>query len=225
MTALQALDWSVVWSYAPSLLQGLLMTFALTGIGFLVGGVVLGTLLALASRSRTRLVRWPARAFVEFWRSTPLLVQAVWMHFAFPMLTGLRTTPFQSAAIALVLNVGAYCGEIIRAGVDAVPRGQFEAGRALGLRPTTLWAKVVLPQAVRIVVPPLVGSAISIFKATAILSVLSVDDLMRVATRVSANTFQPIEIYTAAALLYFLSGLLITAAGAGIERGMRRGVA
>lgn len=225
MTALQALDWSVVWSYGPSLLQGLLVSLALTGIGFVVGGVGLGTLLAAASRSRRRLLRWPARAFVEFWRSTPLLVQAIWMHFAFPMLTGLRTTPFESAAIALVLNVGAYCGEIIRAGVDAVPRGQFEAGRALGLRHGVLWSRVVLPQAIRIVVPPLVGSAISVFKATAILSVLSVNDLMRVAARVSANTYQPIEVYTAAAALYFMAGLLITAAGAGMERGMRRGVA
>ena len=225
MTALRDLDWSVVWSYAPSLLQGLLVSLALTAIGFVAGGVGLGTLLAVASRARSRLVRWPARGFVEFWRSTPLLVQAVWMHFAFPMLTGLRTTPFQSAAIALVLNVGAYCGEIIRAGVDAVPRGQFEAGRALGLRPHVLWLRVVLPQAVRIVVPPLVGSALSIFKATAILSVLSVDDLMRVASRISANTYQPIEIYTAAALLYFLAGLVITAAGAGLHGGLRRGAA
>lgn len=225
MTFLQSLDWSVVWSYAPSLLGGLMVSFALTLIGFAAGGVVLGTLLALASRSGTVLLRWPARAFVEFWRSTPLLVQAVWVHFAFPVLTGLRTTPFQSASLALVLNVAAYCGEIIRAGVDAVPRGQFEAGRALGLRPGVLWLRVIAPQAIRIVIPPLVGSCISIFKATAILSVVSVDDLMRVATRVSANTFQPVEVYTATAALYFVSGLAITLAGGAAERALRRGTA
>lgn len=225
MSFWQTLDWSVVWSYAPSLLGGLMVSFALTLIGFAAGGVVLGTLLALASRSGTILLRWPARAFVEFWRSTPLLVQAVWVHFAFPVLTGLRTTPFQSASLALVLNVAAYCGEIIRAGVDAVPRGQFEAGRALGLRPGVLWLRVIAPQAIRVVIPPLVGSCISIFKATAILSVVSVDDLMRVATRVSANTFQPVEVYTAAAALYFVSGLAITLAGGMAERGLRRGAA
>ena len=222
MTALQALDFSVLWAYGPALLQGLLVSVALLLIGFGAGGVVLGTALALAAGSRFRAVRWPARAFTEFWRSTPLLVQAVWMHFALPALTGLRTSPFQSASVALVLNVGAYCGEIIRAGIAGVPRGQTEAARALGLPARAVWLRVVLPQAVRLVAPPLVGSAISVFKATAILSVLSVNDLMRVAQRVSANTYQPIETYTAAAALYLAAGLAITGAGALVERSFRR---
>lgn len=222
MTALATLDFGALRDYAPALLQGLLMSVVLMLVGFLAGGVVLGTALAVAGRSHLRLVRWPARAFVEFLRSTPLLVQAVWLHFALPGLTGLRTSPFQSACIALVLNVGAYCGEIIRAGIAGVPRGQTEAARALGLPTLAVWWRVVIPQAVRLVAPPLVGSAISVFKATAILSVLSVDDLMRVAQRVSANTFQPIEVYTTAALLYLLAGLAITGAGAAIERSFRR---
>jgi len=222
VTALGALDFSVLWDYGPALLQGLLVSIALMLIGFTAGGVGLGTLLAVAGGSRYRLLRWPARAFVEFWRSTPLLVQAVWMHFALPALIGLRTSPFQSACIALVLNVGAYCGEIIRAGIAGVPRGQAEAARALGLPPRVVWLRVIIPQAVKLVVPPLVGSAISVFKATAILSVLSVNDLMRVAQRVSANTYQPIEVYTTAALLYLLAGLAITGTGAAVERSFRR---
>ncbi len=222
MTALAALDFGALWDYAPALLEGLLVSVTLLLVGFLGGGLVLGTLLAITSGSRLRVVRWPALAFVEFWRSTPLLVQAVWMHFALPTLTGLRTSPFQSACIALVLNVGAYCGEIIRAGIAGVPRGQTEAARALGLPPSVVWLRVIIPQAVRLVVPPLAGSAISVFKATAILSVLSVNDLMRVAQRVSANTYQPIEVYTSAALLYLLAGLAINGIGAGAERAFRR---
>jgi polar amino acid transport system permease protein len=183
---------------------------------------VLGTLLALANMSPSKLIRWPAFAFVEFWRSTPLLVQAVWMHFAFPVLTGTSTTPFQSALLALVFNVSAYCSEIIRAGILGVPQGQFEAARALGLHPVLMWRKVVMPQAMRLVIPPLIGTVISIFKATAILQVLAINDLMRSASRISAYTYQPVEIYTTAAFLAFITGLLITLAGGRIEARFRK---
>ena len=212
------LDFSVVWEYGPALLYGLLVNLALTALGFLAGGVVLGTVLALASLSHRRAIRWPAFAFVEFWRSTPLLVQAIWVHFALPALTGISTSAFGSALLALVLNVAAYCCEIIRAGIQGVPKGQFEAARALALSRQVMWRKVVLPQALRLVVPPLVSSVISIFKATAILSVLSVDDLTRVAQRVSSYTYQPIEIYTAAAVLYFLCGSVVAWTGWRVER-------
>jgi polar amino acid transport system permease protein len=223
METLLGLDLAVVWQYLPSLLTGLWTNILLTVLSFLAGGIVLGTLLAVANLSRLRLVRWPAFAFVEFWRSTPLLVQAIWVHFALPPLTGLSLTPFQSALLALVLNVSAYCSEIIRAGILGVPKGQFEAARALGLHHVPMWRRVVLPQALRLVVPPLVGTTISIFKATAILSVLAINDLMRAASRISSYTYQPIEIYTAAAALAFLTGLAITYAGARLETRLRRG--
>ena len=210
-------DFYIIWRYLPALLRGLWTNIVLTGLGFVAGGIVLGTLLALANLSRRGLIRWPAFIFVEFWRSTPLLVQAIWMHFAFPVISGLQTTPFQSALLALVFNVSAYCSEIIRAGILGVPKGQFEAARALGLRPSAMWLKIILPQAVRIVVPPLIGTVISIFKATAILSVLAINDVMRAAQRVSSYTFKPIEVYTTAALLAFTVGLVITVAGSRLE--------
>jgi len=215
-------DFEVIWRYLPALLRGLWTNILLTVLGFIAGGIVLGTLLAMANLSKLRIIRWPAFIFVEFWRSTPLLVQAIWMHFAFPVLTGLQTTPFQSALLALVFNISAYCSEIIRAGILGVPKGQFEAGRALGLRPMVVWSKVILPQAVKIVVPPLIGTIISIFKATAILSVLAINDVMRAAQRISSYTFQPIEIYTAAALLAFTVGLAITIAGSRLEHRFKR---
>ena len=214
------LDFGVVWEYLPALLSGLAVNLALTALGFLAGGVVLGTLLALAGLSRHRWLRWPAFAFVEFWRSTPLLVQAIWVHFALPAITGVSTSAFGSALLALVLNVSAYCGEIIRAGIMGVPKGQLEAARALALPRWIAWRKVVMPQALRLVIPPLVSSIISIFKATAILSVLSIADLTRVAQRVSAYTYQPVEIYTAAAVLYFACGSVVAWAGWRVERAM-----
>ncbi len=222
MNPLESVRFDLVWRYLPALLDGLATNLLLTALGFLCGGVVLGTLLALANLSHLRAVRWPAFAFVEFWRSTPLLVQAIWMHFAFPAVTGIATTPFQSALLALVFNVSAYCSEIIRAGILGVPEGQYEAARALGLRPAIVWYRVILPQALRLTIPPMIGTVISIFKATAILQVLAINDLMRAASRISSHTFHPIEIYTTAAILAFLTGLLITLAGNRLETLVKR---
>ena len=215
-------DFEVIWRYLPALLKGLWNNIILTGLGFFAGGIVLGTLLAIANLSRYRVIRWPSFVFVEFWRSTPLLVQAIWMHFAFPALSGLQTTPFQSALLALIFNVSAYCSEIIRAGILGVPAGQFEAARSLGLPARVMWLKVILPQAIKIVIPPLIGTVISIFKATAILSVLAINDVMRAAQRISSYTIKPIEIYTTAAILAFAVGLIITITGAKLEERFRR---
>ena len=215
-------DFAVIWRYLPALLTGLWTNCLLTGLGFVAGGIVLGTLLALANLSRLRFVSWPAFVFVEFWRSTPLLVQAVWMHFAFPLISGIATTPFQSGLLALLFNVSAYCSEIIRAGILGVPHGQFEAARALGISAPIVWLRVIMPQALRIIVPPLTGTVISVFKATAILSILAINDLMRAAARISSYTIKPIEIYTTAALLALLTGLIITWFGSRLERYYRQ---
>jgi len=220
---LRTLDFTVAWTYLPVLLGGLVTNILLTGIGFLCGGVVVGTLLALANLSSRRLIRWPAVAFVEFWRSTPLLVQAIWVHFAVPSITGIATTPFQSASIALIFNCAAYCSEIIRGGILGIDKGQFEAAKALGMRAYPTWRKVILPQAVRLMLPPLVGTTISIFKATTILSILAIDDLLRTASRLSTYTFQPVEIYTTAALLAFVVGVVISLGGYYAERALKRG--
>lgn len=222
---LASLDFSVVWRFMPALLLGLWTNILLTAIGFVIGGLVLGTLFAVAGMAKSRLIRWPLVAFVEFWRSTPLLVQAIWVHFAVPVATGIPTTPFQSALIALIFNVSAYASEIIRAGVLGVGHGQVEAARALGLRPYAVWWKVILPQAVRLMMPPLIGTTLSVFKATAILSILAINDLMRTASRISSHTFQPVEVYTTAAVLAFAVGLLITWLGHLASRRLNRGFA
>ena len=225
LSAFSRLDFSIAWRYLPALLNGLGTNIALTGLAFLAGGIVLGSLLALGCLSRRIWQRWPCIAFIELWRSTPLLVQAIWVHFAMPQFTGIATTPFQSGLIALVCNVGAYGSEIIRGGILGVPSGQFEAARALGLPRRVLWSRVVGPQALRLALPPLVGTVLSIFKATAILSVLAINDLLKTTIRLSSYTFHPVELYTTAALLSLLVGLVITLIGHMTERRLRRGFA
>lgn len=208
----ELLDFGVVWRFRYALLQGLGSTLMISAVGF-VGGTLLGTLAAISASSRSALIRVPVRGAVEFLRSTPLLMQAIWMHFALPMMLGFSLTPTVSALIALTLNVAAYNSEVIRAGINGVPAGQAEAALALGLPVPLIWRKVVLPQALRIVLPPLTSAAISTVKASAILSILAIDDLMRVAMRINGFVFRPVELYTAAALLYFLVGIAIAGLG------------
>lgn len=214
---LAALDFGVVWQYRWQLFRGfettvlLLIASATMGLGF-------GSILAMASQSKFKSLRWSVIVYVEIWRNTPLLVQLFWIHFALPMITGINTTALQSGLIALTANVTAYFAEIVRAGIESVDRGQWEAARALGLPPLVQWRKVILPQAFRIVLPPLVSLTVSLLKATAILSVLSINDLMRVTASLSNYTFKPIELYSFVALVYFGAGMLISGLGTRLER-------
>jgi polar amino acid transport system permease protein len=211
----------LIWEYRFALLNGLGMTLFLTVFGS-IGGLLLGLLLAVGAFSRFAPMRGTIIGFVEVWRNTPLLVQLMWVHFALPVVTRMPTTSVQSGLLALTLGASAYFAEIIRGGINAVPKGQWEAGRALGLAGRPLWLRVVLPQAFRIMVPPLVNMVISIFKATTILSLLAIPDLMQVATRISNFTFKPVEIFTFAALVYLLLGTAFDLTARRIERHFSR---
>lgn len=217
----RALDFRVVWEFRYTLLRGYGMTllFAAGGAGC---GMLLGTALAVASQSPVPPVRWVVAAYVEFWRNTPLLVQLIWVHFALPVFTGVNMTVNQSGFLGMTLNAAAYHTEIVRAGIEAVPRGQWDAAHALGLPARSRWRDVVLPQALRIIVPPAAGLVIGVFKATAILTILGIGELMRETVRVSEFTYKPVEMYTATALIYVLSGVLLSRAAGRVERWLQR---
>jgi polar amino acid transport system permease protein len=214
------LDFTVVWRYRYALLSGLETTLFLSVAG-LLGGLALGGLIAIGISARRRWLMFPVRAIVELLRSTPLLMQAIWVQFAMPALLGFTLAPTQSALLALTLNVAAYASEVIRAGVQSVGQGQVEAARALALPAWLVWAKVILPQALRTVLPPLTSMAISTIKASAILSILAVNDLMRVVMRINGLTYRPVELFTAAALIYLAVGLVVGAAGRWAENRWR----
>ncbi|MDE0533384.1 MAG: amino acid ABC transporter permease [Albidovulum sp.] len=214
---LASLDFSVPWEFRWQLVKDAGMTLFLAAVSSVIG-LLLGILLAIVVRSGHLSVRYAALAYIEFFRNTPLLVQLIWIHFVLPMATGINTTPLASGLIALTLNVTAYFCEIARAGINSVPKGQWEAATALGLRRFPVWTKVILPQALRVMIPPLANMVINIFKATAILSILAVDDLMRVAIRISNSVYKPVEMITSAALIYLVIGSFLAFSADALER-------
>jgi polar amino acid transport system permease protein len=154
--------------------------------------------------SRRRWLTLPLEGYVEVFRCTPLLVQIVWFYYALPILLNFSLPAWLAAGLGLTLYMGAFCAEIFRAGVISIGRGQWQAGRALGMTHIQLMRRIVLPQAVRRMVPPLVNQSITQLKNTALLYVVAVPDLMYTGSIVTAETFRPLEVYTSVAAMYFM---------------------
>ena len=194
-------NWRVFWDTLPQLLEGLWTTILL-GVVSIVAGLVTGLAMALARLFGLPLLRAAARVYVDVLRSIPLLVLLVLVYYALPFV-GIRLTSFMAAATALTLVSCAYTAEIFRAGIEAVPRGQFEAADAIGLGFFNTLRDVVLPQAFRIVVPPLTSNCINVLKDTALASVVAMPDLLKQATQAQALAANPTPLI-GAALLYLL---------------------
>ncbi|ODT58354.1 MULTISPECIES: amino acid ABC transporter permease [Paracoccus] len=182
----------------PMLLQGLWITLQL-GAASIVAGLVLGLGLAMARLYGPAPVRFVTRLYIDIFRSIPLLVLLIIVYYALPFV-GLRLSPFLSAMGALTLVSGAYTAEIFRAGIEAIPKGQFEASAALGLNGRQTMADVILPQAVRIVIPPLTNNSINVVKDTALASVVAMPDLLKQATQAQALAANPTPLIVAAAI-------------------------
>jgi len=182
----------------PLLLSGLSTTLLL-GFVSIALGLAGGLALALARLYSRTPLRQAAVAYIDVFRAIPLLVLLVVVYYALPFV-GIRLSPFAAATTAISLVASAYSAEIFRAGIEAVPRGQFEAARALGLRPLPLMAKVVLPQAIRIVVPPITSNSINVLKDTALASVVAMPDLLKQATQAQALAANPTPLIAAAGI-------------------------
>lgn len=182
----------------PLLLSGLSTTLLL-GIVSILLGLVLGLGLALARLYGSAALRWPTIAYIDVFRAIPILVLLVVVYYALPFV-GIRLSPFASATTAISMVSGAYTAEIFRAGIEAVPKGQFEAARALGLKAWQTLLKVVLPQAIKVVIPPLTSNAINVMKDTALASVVAMPDLLKQATQAQALAANPTPLIAAAAI-------------------------
>lgn len=212
-----ALDFSIVKKYVNPLFTGLLVTLGITSASLFLGSIV-GILLAVAYRVGNKPFRWLIIAHIEIWRNTPLLVQMFWIHFALPTITGISTSILVSGTLALTLQASAYLAEIIRAGIASVPKGQWEAANSLGLPAYISWGRIVLPQALRTMLPPLVNTAFSFFKGSTILSILGVRELLKMGNIISIHSHKPIEIMTTVGIIYLGIGLLFTLISRFVEK-------
>ncbi|WP_236794937.1 ectoine/hydroxyectoine ABC transporter permease subunit EhuD [Amycolatopsis sp. GM8] len=198
-------DWENARDSIPLLLQGLLVTVELTLLGSLVA-YVLGLVFALLRRSRIPVVSQAVFLLVEFVRSTPLLIQVFVIFYLLPEV-GIRFNAFTTGVIALGLHYATYTSEVYRAGIEAVPKGQWEAATALSLPRGRTWTGIILPQAVPRVLPALGNYMISMFKETPLLLAIGVLDVLNQAKEQAAVTFRAIEPYTLAGLLFLLISL------------------
>lgn len=214
---LEKVDFAKLWIYRFALLEGVSATLLLTGSSILIG-LISGTALAVGMQAPFPPLRWLISGYVEVFRNTPLVLQLFWIHFAVPSFTGISTTPFQTGLIAMSLQSSAYLADVARAGIQAIPKGQWEAAASLGLTARTKWFEIIFPQALKIMIPPLANIAVGYFKASAALSLLSVGELMTVAGRVAQHSFRPIETFTLVGLIYLVLGSFFSAVTFRLER-------
>lgn len=209
-------DWAFTIEILPQLVAALRVTVAATLVGFsmaLVGGL----LLALLRRSRFRPLSWTSGAIVEFVRSTPLLIQIYFLFYVMPEL-GLKLTPFVTGVAALGMHYSAYLSEVYRAGIDAVPRGQWEAATALNLGRRRTFVRIILPQAIPPVVPAVGNYLVAMFKDTPMLSTITVLELLYTARDIGAETFRYLEPLTLVGVLFLVVSLVAASGVRLVER-------
>jgi polar amino acid transport system permease protein len=216
-----AWDFSFLWAYRGLILWGLGITVIYT-IGTIALGLLIGLATGLLRLSRSKFVTLPLIAYVEIFRCTPLLVQIIWFYYAFPVLIGVDIPAAVAATLVLSLYTGAFYAEIVRGGVNSIERGQWDAALALGLRRLQLLRLVILPQAVRRMIPPFMNQSIIQLKNTSLVSTIAVADLLYQGQMITAATYRPLEVYTMVALLYFAVLFPLTLAAQWVERRLAR---
>lgn len=214
------------WSFFPVFqasdlfLWGLWITIVYT-VGSICIGLVVGLAVCFARLSGNRLLDWTAQGFQELFRCTPLLVQLLWFYYALPLLLGINIENYVAAMATLSLYAAAFYAEIFRGGILSIDRGQSEAGAAIGMSQSQIMRRVVLPQAMRRMLPAFINQSVIQFKNTSLISVISVAELAYMASVVNGQTYRPLESYTVVAILYFIILFPLTRVADYIERRMR----
>lgn len=214
------LDFSQIVPYIPFILQGVWVTLKFVSMSILVG-FILGTILALFKITNKPFLKWLANAYTSMFRGTPLILQLMIIYFAIPQLTGYDISAYLSAIAAFGLNSAAYVSEIIRAGILAVDRGQTEAAEALGVPYRQMMVNIILPQALKNILPALMNEFITLTKESAIVSTIGYLDLMRRAQIVGSDIYRNFEPLLFAGLIYWVMVYLLTQIGKVVERRMR----
>ena len=201
-------DWAFLKQIFPELLTGLWVTIKAT-FGGMILALILGLLLAIARRSSKRIISWPVACFVEFIRSTPLLVQLYFLFYVLPVF-GPRLSPFLTGVLTLGFHYSAYTSEVYRSGIESIDKGQWQAGLALNFNRRQLFQKIILPQAIPPIIPALGNYLVAMFKDTPILSVITVLEVLQRAKLIGSETFRYFEPLTMVGIL-FLGLSLISA--------------
>jgi len=198
-------NWEGFWSYFTNLylLEGALWTIGLTISTLFLGGII-GLGLAVMRLSKHKALSRAAQGYIWIFRGTPLLVQLIIIYTGLPQLGLVRFSVLESAVIGLALNEAAYLSEILRGGILSVAKGQTEAARALGLRPFQIFRQIVLPQALRVIIPPLGNSVNGLLKTTSIASVISMEEVLRRGQILMQQKFQVLEVFMVVAIIYLV---------------------
>ena len=188
----------------------------------LVLGMSIGLVVALGRRSRTRPLRWLSTLFVEFFRNTPVLVQILWFYYALPMLVPIEISPFLAAILGISFNSAAYSAEIYRGGIQSIEPGQWEAARAIGMTGLQSLRRIILPQAIRRILPALTNRGVEIFKMSTLASVVAYVELLQQGKLVASLNFNPLEVYTVVAVIFLVILYPIVRLTYAVERHLAR---
>ncbi|SME88441.1 polar amino acid transport system permease protein [Tistlia consotensis] len=214
-------DFGIVLRNADLLLLGLANTLKVTGLA-LAFGLPLGLALALGRLSPRRWLRAPVGLVVEFFRSTPPIVQLFWFFFALPLLTGIEIDPFRASVLTFSIQSSAFFAEVFRGGIVSIERGQWEAAKAIGMARGQALRRVVLPQAVKRMIPAFLERVIELMKTTTLVATVSYADLLYQANNIAQRTYRPLEVFTVAAVLYFVVLFPLSLSVRGLERRLAR---
>lgn len=212
----EGFDWQLVGDWAPEMYRGALTTVWMSFFALIIA-LVIGLLISLLRLSHTKSLRVLASAFVDIIRGTPALLQILAIYFGPPSF-GVRIPAYVAGIIALGINSGAYIAEMIRGALESMDRGQMEAARGLGMSFSQAMRRVILPQIVQIVIPPITGEYNSLVKGSSLLSVISIAELTRVGQRMLGVSFRPLESLVPIAIIYFVINYAITRFTSNIER-------
>ncbi|MFQ5912679.1 MAG: amino acid ABC transporter permease [Nitrospinota bacterium] len=198
-------EWSfdVVWDFRMVYVWGALITVGLS-LYSVVFSMALGLFVGIARQSKSRVLSYPASWYVEMLRDTPLLIQIVWIFYCFPILVGIKLTAFWSVVLAISIHMSAYVAEIFRAGIASIDKGQVDAAKVVGMSYGQIMRRIILPQASRRMLPPLVNNFADILKLTSLASVIGVYELLHSVDNVIMNNFRPLEMYSVLAIVYFV---------------------
>jgi polar amino acid transport system permease protein len=200
-------DWHYAWQILPDLLRASLNTLGITLIGFIIA-IVLGLFLAIGRRSKHYWLSWPTTLVIEFVRSTPLLIQVYFLYYVLPNY-GVSMTAMQVGVIGIGLHYACYIAEVYRSGLDAVPRAQWEAVTALNMGPYIAYRNIILPQALRPILPPLGNYLIAMLKDTPVLSAITVVEIMQQAKNIGSESFRYLEPITMVGLFFLALSIVL----------------